>query len=455
MPTTGTTVGADTGAAERRDVTQVSPGDVVSGRYVVEEVLGSGGMGVVVAARHEALGHRVALKFVSATACSDAEAYARFTREAKIIAKLESEHVVRVVDFGIHQGVPYMAMDLLSGRDLGSELQMRGTMPVEEVADYVIQACDGLAAAHAHGVVHRDVKAANLFLAMRADGERVVKVLDFGVSKLQEDPSEDVDLTHTRSMLGSPLYMSPEQIRDPRSVDGRADVWSLGVVLHKLLTGMAPFAGQTTNALCASIAADAPRRLREDAEHLPERLEAIVLRCLQKRPNDRYANVATLARDLAPFGSERGRAIAERLVARAAADGELEEPEAAPPPARRRVGTRVLFLAVAMGLAAAVAVVAWVEIRPRWSQRSTPSSGAPVTTVPAVAERASATPTATATASVVASAVAATPPASARRAAPPLRPLSRPPAGAGRLPATAATPAATAGFGGSALDDHR
>jgi serine/threonine protein kinase len=311
-------------AATRKPEIGVSPGDTVGGRYVVEEVLGSGGMGVVVAARHEALGHRVAMKFVLASMSADTEAFERFSREARIIASLESDHVVRVTDFGMHAGMPYMVMDLLAGRDLGREFTLRGALPASEAVDYVIQACDGLWAAHSKAIVHRDVKLANLFLATRPDGERVVKVLDFGVSKLQSEASDDVDLTRTSTMIGSPVYMSPEQIRDPRKVDERADIWSLGVVLHRLLTGQAPFEGLTVSALCAAIAADAPTSLRSQAPHLPPGLEAVVLRCLEKSAALRYRSVAALARDLAPFASAQGKVLAGQLAAQAHDDGPLE-----------------------------------------------------------------------------------------------------------------------------------
>ena len=193
-----------------------------------------------------------------------------------VAREVECEHVVRVTDFGVHAGSPYMVMDLLAGRDLSSELRDAGRSPLPEAVDYLIQACDGLWSTHVKGIVHRDVKLANLFLATRADGERVIKVLDFGVSKAQPDPNDDASLTRTATMIGSPLYMSPEQIRDPRLVDERADVWSLGIVLYKLLTDQAPFSGLSTNAVCAAIAADPPAPIRSHAARLPPELETVV-----------------------------------------------------------------------------------------------------------------------------------------------------------------------------------
>jgi eukaryotic-like serine/threonine-protein kinase len=355
----------------------VTAGDSVGGRYVVEEVLGKGGMGVVVAARHEPLGQRVAMKLMSRTVAANAEALERFSREARVIASLESDHVVRVTDFGMHAGAPYMVMELLTGRDLRAELQLREKLPVAEAVDYVIQAADGLFAAHEKGIVHRDVKLANLFVTTRPDGQRSVKVLDFGISKLQSEADEDMELTRTASTLGSPMYMSPEQIRDARKVDARTDVWALGVVLYMLMSGRAPFEGQSANALSAAISADAPAPLLD----IPVQLNAIVLRCLEKSPARRMPAVTALARELQPFASERGREIAKQLLARAAHDESLapSTPVSSLRPARpleetagpsvleaslpRRARTsRSLYVAVALGGFVAVgAAFAWFK----------------------------------------------------------------------------------------------
>jgi serine/threonine-protein kinase len=496
MPSSLTELGGSGGAVgKRRATARVAPGDVVGGRYVIEEVLGTGGMGFVVAARHQALGHRVAMKFVSASTSADADAFIRFSREARIIASLESDHVVRVVDYGMHAGKPYMAMDLLTGRDLGRELQMSGPLPVDEAADYVIEACDGLAAAHAKGIVHRDVKLANLFLALRADGERVIKVLDFGVSKLQAEACDDVDLTRTASMIGSPLYMSPEQIRDARAVDHRADIWSLGIVLHKLLTGQAPFTGQTTTALCAAVAADPPTTLRAHAQALPARLEAIVLCCLEKRPDRRYPSVASLARDLAQFASPKGRLVAEQLVARATADGVLEpSPVDSSPgedgpaearsvaatarssrirpeetysasvvehrPHRERRATWGWLLAVP-----AIATLGVVLLRARPHPTTAADTPVLAASAPSAAAALSASSRAVATGGALsvpnppAPSASSTAPVPPVQKAPPMRRLLPAPRAPGPSPAAPPKPRPTAApataFGGSALDDHQ
>jgi serine/threonine-protein kinase len=291
----------------------LKPGDVVAGRYVVDEVLGSGGMGVVVRARHRTLGHAVAIKCMRGHLLRQAEAFARFVREARAVAGIQSEHVVRVLDFGVDDaGLPFIVMEYLVGRDLLQELSARGVLPVIEAVDHIVEACAGLAVAHGRGVVHRDIKPANLFLAVQPNLERRVKLLDFGVSKF-DDADGEVELTRTTASLGSPSYMSPEQVRDARRVDHRSDLWSLGVVLHRLLTGTNPFQGRGVGAVSAAVVADAPQRLREARPELPEALEAIVLRCLEKSPGDRYPTAASLAMALAPFASERGRLEAARI----------------------------------------------------------------------------------------------------------------------------------------------
>ena len=475
---------APSGRASTDSKAIVSPGDTIGGRYVVEEVLGSGGMGIVVAARHEALGHRVAMKFVSASSAADADAYARFTREARILASLESEHVVRVTDFGVHAGSPYMVMDLLSGRDLGCELRQRGALPLSEAVDYVIQACDGLWSTHVKGIVHRDVKLANLFLATRADGERVVKVLDFGVSKPQADAHEDVSLTRTAAMIGSPLYMSPEQIRDPRLVDERADVWSLGIVLYKLLTDQAPFSGQSTNAVCAAIAADEPIPLRSHAASLPRELETVVLRCLEKRPEHRYPSAAALARDLEPFASEAGAAMARQLVARAtdddprglaALDGSGPRPlpdsgaslgfaantspanenQARAPRSRRAaVSAGALVLAVASAAGVWLALVRSPPVTAPSTGAATAAPGEGAVAVASASAGAGAASGAGAGANVAPDATSASTQEREPRRVPHRRVAPPAPRASPSVPPRA-SPSSTSRFGGSALDDHQ
>ena len=291
------------------------PGDVVAGKYVVEHVLGSGGMGVVLSARHVDLGEWFAIKVVRPSFARHAESVARFVREARAAARIKSEHVARVHDVGrLENGAPYMVMEYLAGLDLDQHLRQRGPLHVEEALDYVLQACEAIAEAHASGVVHRDLKPANLFLTRRADGSPLVKVLDFGMSKAGGGEAElQQELTATASVLGSPHYMSPEQVRSSKNIDARSDVWALGVILHRLLTGGHAFAAETLSSCLAKIVMDPPASVRERAPWVPAPLEAVVMRCLEKDVSLRLQSVAVLAVELAPF-APRSQLSIERIV---------------------------------------------------------------------------------------------------------------------------------------------
>jgi eukaryotic-like serine/threonine-protein kinase len=283
----------------------VQPGEVIAERYLVERVLGAGGMGVVVSALHRTLGERVAIKLLFEHAAAEPKVIERFLREARAAARLRSEHVVRVSDVGtLANGTPYLVMEFLDGNDVASELSRRGPLPVAEAIDYVLQACEALAEAHAAGIVHRDLKPANLFLAARPGGSRIVKIIDFGIAKSEESASS---LTATSGTIGSPMYMSPEQIRSPKSVDQRGDVWSLGVTCYELLTGRLPFNAESVHGTLASIVVDPPLSLRSFRSDLPAALEAALLPCFEKNRSRRYASVAELARALAPFGDAKAQ----------------------------------------------------------------------------------------------------------------------------------------------------
>jgi serine/threonine protein kinase len=285
-------------------------GDVIASKYCVEEVVGIGGMGVVLGARHIQLGQRVAIKVLRASEATREEATQRFLREGKAAAGLTSDHVVRIHDVGtLPNGTAYMVMELLRGKDLAAYLADSGALPTTEAVDYVLQTCDAIAEAHAFGIVHRDLKPSNLFLTHRSDGEPLIKVLDFGISKARagsSDPSFHATLTSTRSVIGSPAYMSPEQIRDAKHVDHRTDIWALGLILYELLTGEQAFIADTLPAVCAAIAADEPPPIRQVRADVPEGLATIVCRCLQKDPLRRFQSVRDLCDALTPFGTHRG-----------------------------------------------------------------------------------------------------------------------------------------------------
>jgi eukaryotic-like serine/threonine-protein kinase len=293
-----------------------SEGDVLAGKYRVEKLLGVGGMGMVVSAHHIQLDEKVALKFLAHDALKVPEAVARFIREARAATKIKSEHVVRIIDVGsFESGEPYMVMEYLEGSDLGALIRDSGPLPPEVAAEYLLQACEALAEAHALGIIHRDLKPSNLFLTRRRDGSPLVKVLDFGISKVASGSSSgpDLGLTKTTAMMGSPLYMSPEQMASARDVDARTDLWALGAILYELLAGVPPFNADTLPQLCAAVLQQEPEPLRARRPELPPAAETIVARCLRKSPAERYANVAELAVALAELAPQHARASAQRI----------------------------------------------------------------------------------------------------------------------------------------------
>ncbi|WP_437719197.1 serine/threonine-protein kinase [Sorangium sp. So ce448] len=291
------------------------PGELIAAKYRVERVVAIGGMGVVLAARNEDLDQKVAIKILRQDALANQEAVTRFLREARTAARLSGEHVARVFDVGTTEtGVPFMVMEFLTGLDLQQVIDTHGPLSIQDAVDYVLQALEAVAEAHAAGVVHRDIKPSNLFLAEHADGTRHIKVLDFGISKGQglDSPAEP-GLTSTKQVMGSPGYMSPEQMMAPRTVDGRADVWSFGVLLYTLVTGEPPFQGETVAAVMANILHQPVPRLRDKRSDAPATLERIVSRCLERDVSERYANVGKLAQALDPLGSSFAKLSTSRI----------------------------------------------------------------------------------------------------------------------------------------------
>jgi eukaryotic-like serine/threonine-protein kinase len=290
-------------------------GDLVAGRYRIERILGSGGMGFVVAAIDETNAEPVAVKLLRSV--DDRRAVERFFREARAMGSLASKHVVRVRDSGTAAGnVPYLVMDRLEGVDLSARAKQAGPLDVREAADYLLQACEALSHAHAKGIVHRDVKPSNLFLHTEG-GATVLKVLDFGISKVQSRDVWERTLTATDDggVLGSPPYMSPEQVRDPKAVDARSDVWSLGIVLYKILSGNVPYDGESVGEVFSKVL-ECPYPSLRITTNLPEEVDAIVAKCLAKNRHDRWADVGELATALAPFATPEHGALAPRIVQR-------------------------------------------------------------------------------------------------------------------------------------------
>lgn len=292
----------------------VNPGDVLADKYRVERVLAMGGMGVVVAAHHLQLDEQVAIKFLRDETLSDPEAVARFAREARAAIKIKSEYVTRVIDVGaLANGAPYMVMEYLEGESLATFLRLRGALPLGQAVEFMLQTCEALAEAHALGIIHRDIKPANLFVTRRADGLMAIKVLDFGISKLATTGGNWAnDLTRKSVALGSPSYMSPEQLACAGTVDVRTDIWSLGVTFFEMLTGQVPFNADTTPQLCGMILRDPAPPARELRPNTPDGVEAILRKCLEKERENRYENVGELAIALAAFGPQRARASAQR-----------------------------------------------------------------------------------------------------------------------------------------------
>jgi serine/threonine-protein kinase len=354
---------------------------VIDGKYRVEGMLGRGGMGVVLAAQHIELGHKVAIKV---SFQQEPTAQARFLREARLAAGLTSENIARVHDVGrLAKGAPYLVMELLHGEDLGDVLD-RGPVPVDDAVMYVLQACVGLREAHGRGIVHRDLKPRNLFVTKRTDGTPLVKVLDFGVSKLLSGDTDSLDmtLTTTETLVGSPAYMSPEQLRDSKDVDARADIWSLGVILHQLVTGSMPFIATSFSSLVLSVADTIPPAPSSLVPGVPEWFDAIVARCLAKRREDRFQSVDELVQAL------------KRTIS-------VTAPRA---PKKRRTPISSIVFAFAAGsvVAVAIAVVFGSKFRAQQTPQAAPSptASAPIatsaaaTTIPVAATTTAALPSA-------------------------------------------------------------
>jgi hypothetical protein len=290
------------------DVTVATPADrfaegsVLGGRFVVERTLGRGGMGIVLATHDMALDRRVALKLLLPEALLHPDAVQRFIREGRSLAKLRNTHVARVLDVGhLNDGSPFMVMELLEGEDLGVRLDRDGAFSPRDAADSVRQACEALAEAHREQIVHRDIKPANLFLAREAMGGLSVKIVDFGISK--STSRADHSLTTTKVMVGSPVYMSPEQVKSPKTVDTRSDIWSLGVVLFELLTGKTPFDGDTLGEVFGSILEDPIPSAQKLDSRIPSGLDSVIRRCLARNRTQRFQTVQELSAALAPYGT--------------------------------------------------------------------------------------------------------------------------------------------------------
>jgi len=316
--------------ARSASVSDLGAGSLLADKYRIEAVLGEGGMGIVLKATHLELGCPVAIKVMRPQLAHSEDAVNRLLVEARAAASIRSEHVARVLDVGrLENGAPFLVLEHLEGRDLARMLQKSGRLACQVAVDFVLQACQALSEAHSAGIIHRDLKPENLFLSCRADGTPIIKLLDFGISKRLTCEGREAARTNPSELLGSPLYMAPEQMKGGGPIDARADIWSLGVVLYELCTGQSPFFGETIPSICARVIGVDPVPPHELLPTLPEGLEAVILRCLQKNPAERPANIAELAAELAPYGSEDATAYAASarlVIAGARTDPALERP---------------------------------------------------------------------------------------------------------------------------------
>ena len=475
----------------------VRVGEVVADKYLIEQTLGVGGMGVVVAARDQLLDRRVAIKFLLPKLAGSDTAVQRFTREARAATRVTSEHVVRLLEIEkLPSGTPFFVMEYLEGSDLRALLREQGPLSPSLAVDYVLQALQAVAEGHVKGIVHRDIKPGNLFLTARADGTALIKVLDFGIAKtLESDAAESTALTSSDDVrLGSPAYMPPEQLQNPRDVDKRSDIWSLGATLYELLCARPPFVGPGYLELASRILSQPPIPLSEQEvpSTLPNGLEQVLKKCLEKDRNARYANAAELAAALAPFGTADAQVSLGRVTGMFASSSSipaltrsvahdpasctatLEVPvEAAPQtdgrrtsnisavastPAPRPGRSWLVLAAAALGILAVLALRGPAPVAPHGSAVATPPAE-PVSVVPAAAPALPVAPLVPATAApTTVPPVAAAPPvassASPHRAAhaasPAPAPAPAPAADAPHADTPSADTAPPAGLGRSA-----
>ena len=400
---------------EDHGVSEPSAGMMVSTNVRLLRPLGEGGMGAVWVAEHQSLRTQVVVKFMAADLVKSAEATARFSREAAAASQVKSPHVVQTFDHGITpEGTPYIVMELLEGRDLEHHLRASGFLAPREVVAVVQQLARALAKAHERGIVHRDIKPSNVFLCDAGGGELFVKLLDFGIAKGAKGADSGIvgSTTRTGTFIGSPYYMSPEQVVGAKDIDFRSDLWSLGVVTFEALTGTRPFYAETVGALALKIHRDPLPKVTEAGPHLPPALDAWFERACAREPSARYTSAREMAEALALAAT--GQAMAsgvnlERLTPARLSAGALAATEQASAPdgvassvvdARSETGAGVGLssqvlagrrrgrLVALAGLAAAAVGVGWVL--PRLLSRpigpaSTPSIAAPAAVPPALA----------------------------------------------------------------------
>jgi tetratricopeptide (TPR) repeat protein len=377
----------------------LASGSIIGGKYRVERVVGEGGMGVVCVGTHLALGHRVAIKVLAAGALGHEQATARFEREARVSASLAHENVVRVFDFGsTEEGSPFLVMEFLDGEDLAARLEREGPLPVREALELFAQACEGLAEAHAQGLVHRDLKPSNLFLARRATGAIVLKVIDFGIAK-ESALGGGHAMTRTNDVIGSPQYMSPEQIRDAKNLDARTDIWSLGASLYEALAGVPVFEAESLTDLLVKIATAPVPSLKARRAEVPAEVEEVLARCLERDPAARFASMTELRAALHALSEgppARRASIGETALGSAAtvnatAEGEGGAREAQGAFAAARLGSRARRWPSLVAVAVAVAIAGAAVLARHRAGGDDPSRAGKTEAIESRAARAAAT----------------------------------------------------------------
>lgn len=310
----------------------VRPGEILVGKFRVERVVGRGGMGLVVEATNLQLDQKVALKLL-AQGADDPAIVERFSHEARAAARLRSEHVARVYDVGQDsRHGPFIVMEMLEGHTLAEVLSSSGSVQLHRAVEYIIDACEGLAEAHARGIIHFDVKPANLFLVSGSDGKPTIKLLDFGIAAVRTKERQ-ANTTSSQPTMGTPAYLAPEQLRG-LTLDHRVDIWSLGCVLYELLVGERPFRAGRFTELVTKILETEPEPIPDDLE-IPPRVRDAVLRCLDKDSTKRFASTGELALTLLPFARRRAHSAVTRAVAHVKSGGldpHLQMPSSMPPP---------------------------------------------------------------------------------------------------------------------------
>lgn len=307
-------------APERADWEEVERfvelGSTLNEKYRIEHVIGMGGMGVVVAARHLKLGETVAIKFLLPRALGHRRRVERFQREARALSRIRGPHAARIFDVDVRSdGAPFIVMEYLDGETLAAHLKQEGPLEIPRTVDVLLEVCEAIAEAHSYGIVHRDLKPGNLFLARGPGGIELVKVLDFGISKFTLPEALGDEFTTGDAFMGSPRYMSPEQLVNSAQVDTRTDIWSLGVIFYECLTGDVPFKADDALRLFASNANDRRPSLDALRPGLPASLSKAVELCMTPERNGRFPDVLSLAREVAPHGTARSRRALEVIEA--------------------------------------------------------------------------------------------------------------------------------------------